>query len=65
MAYPKEDEHKMYMDYVIEQQSNGATPLKKDEWRKKMMGKQNQAMNDYQRTMPPVSDNSSILGNAQ
>ena len=34
LAYPGENEHKAYMDYVIEVQSNGGTPLPKEEWRK-------------------------------
>ena len=33
MAYPLEQEHKDYMDYVIEEQSNGRKPLPKDKWR--------------------------------
>lgn len=37
MAYPKEREHKEYMDYVIEQQSNGQQALSKEEWKKKKM----------------------------
>lgn len=36
MALPGEKEHKEYMDYVIEMQSNGQEPLPKDEWRKTM-----------------------------
>jgi uncharacterized protein YdcH (DUF465 family) len=34
MAYPGEEENKEYMDYAIEEQSNGRKPLPKDEWRK-------------------------------
>lgn len=34
MAYPGENEHKQYLDYVIEMQEAGQEALSKEEWRK-------------------------------
>lgn len=53
MAYAGENEHKEYMDYVINEQSNGRTPLSKEEWRKKKgasndsQGVKTTAMSEY------------------
>lgn len=40
MAYPKEQEHDAYQQYVIEAQANGQEPLSKEEWRKQMKNKE-------------------------
>lgn len=40
MAYPKENEHKAYLDYVEEEQSAGREALSKEDWRKQQKAKQ-------------------------
>lgn len=35
MAYPSENEHKEYTDYVISMQEEGKKAMSKDEWRKR------------------------------